>query len=459
MRNNIHTKILLSIAAILEIIALESLLIADNQTIDIPIESYTLSNGLRVVLSPNHFSQTVAVAVYYNAGSKYETEGKSGIAHLVEHMMFQGSKNVEKLGFFKIISASGGSFNGTTTEDYTNYYEALPSNMLEIALYLESDRMKSLKIEEENFENQRMVVLEEKMSGLENEPYEQSIIEINKLAYDGFWQYAHPIIGENQDIENAKSDWVMDFLEKFYDPSNAVLVVSGDFELEKTKNLIDKYFGNIPSKKQKIITNIQTSTQVDSTIQPGFRKKIITDKYAPLPALHIAYNIPPMRSPDYYPLKLVAIALGDGESSRFFQKLIKKERSVQEMYVDIDGKTGPDIFWIFVILSGKNSISSVTEKIDDEISSIAEKGLKQEELIKVKNRIKMKYISAINDNLKMALMLGKYELLWQDASLVKNEISRYFAVKNEDIVLSTKKYLKKDNRAIVEVIPAEKNSD
>lgn len=418
--------------------------------LQIPIERYTLENGLRVVLSPNEYSPTIAVSVFYGVGSKFEEKGRSGFAHLFEHMMFQGSENVPKAGHFKIISSHGGTFNGSTGEDYTNYFQELPAQMLPVVLWLEADRMRSLKVTEKNFENQRAVVIEEKLQNYDNEPYVPSFLEINRLSYEGWWPYEHSVIGDMEDINKAKLQWVKQFFYTYYNPANAVLTITGNFEPEEAKKLVEKYFGDIPSP-----------VDIPPFDPPPFKPpkkekaKIMYDPLAPLPAFHIAYHIPPMRSHEYYSLKLIAMALGDGESSRLYQELVKNRQAVQEMHIDLDGRKEPDLFSIFMILSGAETQDAVKKTIDKEIASIAAGGLPEKELEKVKNRIKLKYIKNVNNNLSLALMLGKYELLWGDAAQVNSEVGRFMTVTNNDIISVAKKYLVKKNRTILDVLPAQ----
>ncbi len=424
-----------------------------SDDLTIPTIRYTLDNGLRVVLSPNKHAPTIGIAVFYNVGSKVEEKGRSGFAHLFEHMMFQGSENVPKTGHFKIITSHGGSFNGTTGVDYTNYFEELPAQMLPVALWLEADRMRSLKVNQENFDNQRSVVIEEKLRNYDNQPYVPSYLEINRLAYEGWWPYEHSTIGDMKDLKNAQIEWVREFYYAYYNPANAVLSIAGNFEPDQAKDLVEIYFGDIPSPPE--------TPAFDPPAFKGQKEekyKVMVDPLAPLPAFHMTYHIPPMRSPDYYPLKLIAMALGEGESARLYQKLVKQKQSVQEMAVDLDGRDGPDLFSVFMILTGKESPGAVGKEVISEIEDIAVNGLTDKELTKVKNRIKMKYVQNINNNLHLSLMLAKYELLWQDAGLINSEVGRFMAITQEDIVQAAKKYLVEKNRTTLDVLPSEQES-
>ena len=448
-------KAVLAILALLFFATIPGPQAADgSDNLAIPTIRYTLENGLRVVLSPNKHSPTIGIAVFYNVGSKVEDKGRSGFAHLFEHMMFQGSENVPKTGHFKIITSHGGSFNGTTGVDYTNYFEELPAEMLPVALWLEADRMRSLKVNQENFENQRAVVIEEKLRNYDNQPYVPSYLEINRLAYEGWWPYEHSTIGDMEDLEKAKLEWVQEFFYTYYNPANAVLSIAGNFEPDKAKDFVEIYFGDIPSPPE-----------IPAFDPPAFKgqkeekHKVMYDPLAPLPAFHMAYHIPPMRSRDYYPLKLIAMALGEGESARLYQKLVKEKQLVQEMAVDVDGRDGPDLFSVFMILTGKESPGVVRKEVISEIEDIAKNGLADKELTKVKNRIKMKYVKNIDNNLHLSLMLAKYELLWQDAGLINSEVGRFMAVTPEDIVEAAKKYLVETNRTTLDVLPSKQENE
>jgi predicted Zn-dependent peptidase len=415
--------------------------------LQIPVDQYTLDNGLRVVLSENHGSPTVGVAVYYDVGSRNEVKGRSGFAHLFEHMMFQGSKNVGKAEHFQIINASGGMMNGTTSEDRTNYFESLPASMLPVALWLEADRMRSLAVTEENFENQRATVMEEKRENYDNQPYVPSFIEINALAYRGYWPYEHSTIGSMKDLASATASDAQAFFDLHYTPSNAVLAIAGDFDPAQARALVQEHFGDIVSHDP-----------------PGFSEPAWTpaseevydameDPLAPLPAFHMAYHVPPMRTPDFYPMTIISRALGDGESSRLEQELVKETGTVVEMYVDVDGRRGPDLLSFFCILSGVESPGQVRQRIKHHLVEIATKGLGQDEMERVKNRLRMAFYRMLDTNLRRALMLGRYKLYWDDPGAVNTELARYKAVTNEQIMEVASKYLVDENRIILDVMP------
>ncbi|MCA9581398.1 MAG: insulinase family protein, partial [Myxococcales bacterium] len=214
----------------------------------LPIQVETLENGLTVVMSPDRTVPTVAIAVYYDVGSRNEVRGRSGFAHLFEHMMFQGSANVGKGEHFQYVMNRGGNMNGTTSHDRTNYFETLPSNELALGLWLEADRMRSLAITQENFENQRQVVMEERRQSYSNRPYMESMLRINELAFGDYFPYAHSTIGDMADLENAPLTAVQEFFNQYYPPNNAVLSIAGDIDPTETMALVRKYFGSIEKR-------------------------------------------------------------------------------------------------------------------------------------------------------------------------------------------------------------------
>ena len=335
-----------------------------SSTLRVPVIRHTLKNGLRVVMSPDKTVPTVAVAVYYDIGSRNEQRGRSGFAHLFEHMMFQGSANVGKGEHFQLVMNRGGSVNGTTSHDRTNYFETLPANDLELGLWLEADRMRSLQITQENFENQRQTVMEERRQSYDNRPYMGSMLRINELAYGDYFPYAHSTIGDMQDLINAPLSAVQEFFDQYYAPNNAVLSLAGDFDPEQAMQLVERHFGAIkPGNRPAFDPPAlppQTAERVESMLDP----------LAELPAFHVAYHIPPARTPDHYPLELMAIALGDGESSRLYQKLVKGKEVVQEISVSTDGRRGPDLFSFWAIASPGQSGAAVRDQIYKELADI-----------------------------------------------------------------------------------------
>jgi zinc protease len=421
---------------------------AASSSMQLPVIRERLPNGLRVVMTPDTSVPTVAVTVYYDVGSRNEQKGSSGFAHLFEHMMFQGSENIGKGEHFIFVMNRGGSMNGTTSHDRTNYYETLPSNELELALWLEADRMRSLAITQENFENQRQTVMEERRQSYDNRPYMQSMLRVNELAYGDYFPYAHSTIGDMQDLVNAPLSAVQQFFDAYYAPNNAVLGIAGDFEPAKAMELVKKLFGGIASRP--------TPPYNPPALAPQTAEKVETmqDPLAELPAFHINYHIPPEREPDHYPLDMLTIVLGDGESSRLYQKLVKGQELVQEIDVSTDGRRGPDLMSIWAIMAAGKKAEAARKVIYGELESIAKKGITERELEKAKNRVRSSFVMSLQSNLQRAMRLSEFEMYWGDANLLNSEADRYLAVTAADVQRVAKQYFTPQNRVVLDVVPA-----
>ena len=294
---------------------------ARSQSFKVPFSQFSLDNGLRVVLSEDHSAPVVAVAVYYDVGSRNEVKGRTGFAHLFEHMMFQGSENISKAGHFKYIESNGGITNASTHADFTNYYQFLPSNQLELALWLESDRMRSLKITAANLRNQKEAVKEEKRLSYDNQAYWPALLKMDEMVFRN-WANAHSTIGSMKDLDAATVPDVSRFFATYYAPNNAVLVIAGDFDPANAEKLIRKYFGSIPRHKAP------PAVDVSEPFQVAAHTAEIEDAHAQMPALSIAWKIPASNSPDFYAIALLKSILCDGQSARLYQKLVK-ERAVR----------------------------------------------------------------------------------------------------------------------------------
>lgn len=413
----------------------------------LPVERATLKNGMRVVLSPDRTIPTIGLAIYYDVGSRNEVRGRTGFAHLFEHMMFQGSKNVGKGEHFQLVLNRGGEMNGTTSEDRTNYYETLPSNELELGLWLEADRMKSLAITQDNFENQRQTVMEERRQRYDNQPYVRSWLRLSELAFGDYFPYAHSTIGDMKDLENAPLSAVQEFFNSYYAPNNAVLSLSGDFDSQDALALIEKYFGSIPARSRPPYEPGELAPQTAE------RSESMLDELAQLPAFHIAYHIPPSNDPDHYALDILAMALGDGDSSRLYQELVKKRELLSSLHVGTNSHRGPDLFSFWAVCAEGKDAKASRDVIYAELESIAKKGLSARELDKAKNRLRSGFVFGLASNLDRASMLGTFELYFGNADLLKTELDRYLAVTESDVQRVAGKYFAATNRTVLDVIP------
>jgi predicted Zn-dependent peptidase len=308
--------------------------------------------------------------------------------------------------------------------------------------------MRSLAITQENFENQRQTVMEERRQSYDNRPYMQSMLRINELAFGDYFPYAHSTIGDMQDLQAAPLSAVQEFFTTYYAPNNAVLAISGDFEPRAALQQVQQYFGAIPAR------TVKPFTTPDPGPQTAERKDSMLDPLAELPAFHIDYHIPKDREPDHYPLELLAAVLGDGESSRLYQKLVKQKEILQEIAVDTDGRRGPDLFSVWGICAQGQSAEAARKLIFDEIAAIAQNGVTPRELEKIKNRVRAEFVFGLETNLARATHLAEYEAFFGDATLLTGELARYSSITNDDLKRVAGQYFAPTNRTILDVVPA-----
>ena len=409
------------------------------------IEQYTLDNGLRVVLNHDDSSPVVAVAVYYDVGSRNEREGRTGFAHLFEHMMFQGSENVKKAEHFQFIMKAGGTMNGTTSSERTNYFETLPADQLPLALWLESDRMRSLAVTQENLDNQREAVKEEKRLRYDNQPYGQIFDLITEMLYRNFAN-AHSTIGSMDDLDAATVDDIQEFFRVFYAPNNAVLVVSGAFDGGKARELIDQYFGDIPQQPKPPAIDVAEQPDAAATYREW------EDKLAPFPAFLLGWKIPPRRSTEFHALYLAGKLLYDGDSSRLYQKLVKGEESVIQLFGFTDERRGPSAILVGAIPKPDKDLSRIRDLIMSEIRDLAEHGPSADEMQKLHNQL-------LNDSVRMrqssqarAQQIAEFALYDGDPELINNELQELMSITPTQIKEMVGTFLGTDNRALLDVV-------
>ena len=413
----------------------------------IPIEQFVLKNGLRVVLSKDDALPVVSVAVYYDVGSRNERQGRTGFAHLFEHMMFQGSENVPKAGHFQLISKAGGTMNGTTSSERTNYFETLPANQLPLALWLESDRMRSLKVTQENLDNQREAVKEEKRLRYDNQPYGGIFEIINEMIYKNPAN-AHSTIGSMADLDAATVGDVQEFFRVYYAPNNAVLTIVGSFDPKEARALVEKYFNSIPSQPKPAALDVTEPTEVAT------RKKTHQDKLAPFPAFLIGYKIPPRRTPENDALQLAGKLLYDGESSRLYQKLVKGEESILQLFGFTDERRGPSSVFIGAIPKPGKDVEQIRSVIFAEIKNMAANGPTPEEMEKLRNQLINDEVRGRQSSLFRAQRLAEAALYDGDPTIVNTELDALLKITSEQIKAVVAKYLNTENRAQLDVVPA-----
>jgi predicted Zn-dependent peptidase len=413
------------------------------------IEDYALSNGLRVVLNRDPRVPVVSIAVYYNVGSRNERDGRTGFAHLFEHMMFQGSENVPKAGHFQYVMKAGGTMNGTTSSERTNYYETLPASQLPLALWLESDRMRSLAVTQENLDNQREAVKEEKRLRYDNQPYGQIFDLINEMIYKNFAN-SHSTIGSMEHLDDATVEDVQEFFRIYYAPNNAVLVLSGAFEMDTAKELVEKYFGDIASQPLPPELDVSEPKEVAQNYREW------EDKLAPFPAFLIGWKIPPRRTPEFNALYLAGKVLYEGESSRLYQKLVKGNESVIQLFGFTDERRGPSSIFIGAIPKPEEDLSAIREIIMEEIADLAVHGPTTAEMEKIENGLVNDTVRMRQSSLSRAQQIAEFALYDGDPKLVNTELDELLAVKADHIRLAGAHFLNTDNRALLDVVPAGK---
>lgn len=420
-----------------------------------PIAStqYSLDNGLRVILAEDHTAQVVTVNVWYDVGARNERPGRTGFAHLFEHMMFQGSANVAKGDHLSLVQRAGGTLNGTTAEDRTNYHQSLPSNRLNLGLWLEADRMRSLRITQQHFENQRETVKEERRLRLDNQPYAAAFYAAfaNLFDRERCFAYAHEIIGTMDDLNAASLDDVTAFHRTYYRPNNATLVVTGDFVAAEAKALIARYFGDIPRGPTP------PAVVCDQPADPGMQRHRVTDAKATLPAVLALWRTPAYDSADWPALELLQILLGRGASSRLNRAVVRESRkaaSIETLLGLGAPRRGPNLFGVLAFANPGVSPDSLEARLLEEIARIAASGVTDEELTKARNAFRAAHASRLETSLGRAEALQTASMFLGDPAALGRDLDRHLAVTADDLKRVAATHLRASNSAVTHIVPA-----
>jgi predicted Zn-dependent peptidase len=417
----------------------------------IAFDTFSLSNGLHVIMSEDHSTPVVAVDVWYNTGSRNERPTRSGFAHLFEHMMFQGSAHVKKSQQFQLVERAGGQLNGSTQEDRTNYYDEVPSNRLNLALWLEADRMSSLAITQENFENQRETVKEERRLRIDNQPYGRAFIDGFTLPFDSTscFAYAHSVIGDMADLNAAQLPDVQAFFDTYYAPNNARLVVVGDFNPAELRRLVTQYFGGIPSHPAP------PPVTCDWKLSPGPLRREFADEHANLPAVIRIYRIPPHDDADTPALELMNIILGQGESSRLNVAIVRRDKAALAAGSGISGtRRGPGATLMFGIANQGITIEHIDSLLAAQVDTIRATGITDAELSKAKNVFRASFIQNRETALSKAEELQHYAMYHHSIADINGDLDTFMAVTNDDIRRVANKYLDPNNVVTLIIKPA-----
>jgi predicted Zn-dependent peptidase len=424
----------------------------------IPVEYYKLKNGLRVVLSPDRSAPVVTVGVYYNIGFRIEPKNRTGFAHLFEHLMFQGSKNLGKMQFINLVSSSGGVLNGSTRFDFTNYFEAVPSHKLETILWAEADRMGGLAITEENLKNQQGVVGNEVKVNVLNQPYGGfPWLDMPQYANTN-WYNAHNFYGDLKDIEAATLDDARDFFSKYYSPSNAALVVAGDFDSAQARQLIDKYFNALPSQPKPQLPDITEPRQEQE------KKASKKDPLAKRPAYAMAYHMPQRNTPEYYAMGLIDQILVEGDDSLLYEELVKKRGYTGAVQGGINylgnmfNYNGPMV-WMFDIKHDSNvTADQITQAVDGVVEQLRTKPVDKAQI----DRALVKMRSDLYDTADFSIyglfgradMLASFALFDDNPARINTLEAEFKKITPELIQKTAQEYLRPGNRTILTVEPA-----
>ena len=425
---------------------------AGAQVGPVSYEAFTLPNGLRVLYSQDHSTPIVSVDVWYNTGSRNERPGRSGFAHLFEHMMFEGSAHVKKGEHFQLISRAGGSENGSTAEDRTNYYETVPSNRLNLALWLEADRMRALAITEENFHNQRETVKEERRLRIDNPPYTAAFVDGMTWPFDSAacFAYAHTVIGSMDDLNAAQLADVQAFFGMYYAPNNATLVVVGDFRPLELRRLVNQYFSEIPRHADP------PPVTCDVRFSPGIMHREVTDQHANLPAVVRIYRVPSHADPDTPALELLNIILGQGESSRLNVAIVRREKAAVAAQVAMnpfDSRRGPGVLLALAIANQDIDALRLDTLLAAQLDTIRTAGVTAEELTKAKNTFRANFIHSRETTLGRAEELHHYDMFHASVAEINTDLDHYMGLTADDVRRVAAKYLDPANALVVIVKP------
>lgn len=435
-------KRILSAAAV----AFVSLMLNAQQ---IKFEEYKLPNGLHVILHQDNSAPVVTTGVMYHVGSKDEDPGRSGFAHFFEHLLFEGTKNINRGDWFKIVSANGGTNNANTTSDRTYYYETFPSNNAQLGLWMEAERLRSGVVNQIGVDTQREVVKEEKRMRMDNQPYGNlfnSILENTFTKHPYHWS----VIGSIEDLNAAKLDEFQAFYKKYYVPNNAVLVVAGDINPDQTKKWIEEYYGSIPKG---------TVTPKNFPMDPPITQEkevTVTDPNIQIPAYIYSYRTPSNKHRDSKILDMISAYLSGGKSSVLYKKLVDEQKKALQVSANSIGFEDAGIFAFFALPMGATPKAEMQKVIDEEIKKIQTSLISEEDYQKLQNQFENQFVNSNSSIQGIAGSLATNYMLMGDTNLINKEIDIYRSITRQDIMDAAKKYLNSNQRVIINYVPEKK---
>jgi zinc protease len=406
----------------------------------------TLGNGMQIVFLEDHSTPIVHAEIWYHVGSKNERPGRTGFAHLFEHMMFKGSKNVEPEGHPSWISSIGGQSNAYTTEDATVFWETVPAQYLPLVLWLEADRLASLRIEEDVFKTEREVVKEERRMRIDNQPYGR----LNELIYDQAFTvhpYKHPTIGSMTDLEAASIADVRDFFRTYYVPNNATLVLVGDFNTKDAQDLVTRYLGRVPKSDRPVPRDIpKEPPQIKE-------RRVKLDESWPLPAVVVAHHITFDGDPDSYPLHIASKVLSDGQSSRIYRKLVYEQQIALAAFGGGNIIEDPNLFYAVAIVQPGHTAQQAIDGLIAELDRLRTDPITPAELQQAKNQFARDYIFSRESNKDKAMQLGHAVVIHNDIKTADGEFDIFMNITQADVQRVARKYFTPENRLVMTIMP------
>jgi zinc protease len=434
------------LAAVAVIVGAAALLHAAVRPPKLQYQTMLLPNGLRVILSEDHSTPIVHVSIWYHVGSKNERAGKTGFAHLFEHMMFKGSRNVEPELHTSVIASWGGRSNAYTTEDETVFWQTFPQQYLPVVLWLEADRMATLRVDDAAFKREREVVKEERRMRVENQPYGR----LNEIIYDHAFDvhpYKHPTIGSMKDLEAASIQDVREFHQTFYVPENATLTIVGDFDLERTKDTVTRYFGRIAKSAKPVPRDIPREPAKQK------EKRVVVEESWPLPAVVVAYHVTYDGHPDAYPLHMTSKILSDGQSARITRELVYNKRLALSAFGSGNITEDPNLFYAVAIVQPGQTPQAAERALIDEFEKLKREPVSPNELQRAKNQFARDYILGRESNQDKALHLAHAAVIHNDITTADGEFDIFMNVTTADIQRVARSYFNDTNRLVVYVLP------
>ena len=416
------------------------------QAQEVQFEEYDLPNGLHVILHQDNGAPLVTTSVLYHVGAKDEEPERTGFAHFFEHLLFEGTKNIERGEWFSIVSSNGGKNNAYTNDDFTYYYEVFPSNNLQLGLWLESERMLHPVINQIGVDTQNEVVKEEKRLRVDNSPYGKFLENVKKNLFVNH-PYKHTTIGEMEHLDAASLDEFLAFNKKYYVPNNAVLVVAGDIDIAKTKKMIADYFSTIPKGADVPRVNIK-----EEPIKAPI-KALAYDANIQIPAVVTGYRMPSMKTRDSKVLDMISTYLSDGKSSKLYKKMVDEEKMALQVGALNFSQEDYGMYLIYGLPLGENSLESLVNAMDEEVIKIQTHLISEKDFQKLQNKFETDFVNSNASVEGIANSLAEYYTFFGDTNLINTEIDVYRSITREEIQAVAKKYLNKNQRLVLDYLP------